>query len=75
MDNWTTLKHLIKAKLSWDVHYSHSRDHEHNQLNWVLHEMEALENKKNNFLFTDVPSFDQKSWEKILEEKGLQGLS
>jgi len=27
------------------------------------------------FLFTGVPKFDQKSWDKIIEEKGLQGLS
>ena len=39
--------------------------------------MEYLEKKEKDkgFLFTDVPTFDQKTWERILEEKGLQGLS
>lgn len=46
-----------------------------NELDWVLKEMEALEKKENTFLFTDIPEFDRKAWEKILEEKGLQGLS
>jgi hypothetical protein len=27
------------------------------------------------FLYTGIPIFDQKTWERILEEKGLQGLS
>jgi len=35
----------------------------------------AVEEKRQGFLFTDVPHFDQKTWDKILEEKGLQGLS
>ena len=33
------------------------------------------EQQEEGFLFTSIPTFDQKSWEKILEEKGLQGLS
>lgn len=45
------------------------------EMNWVLKEMEELERKENTFLFTDIPTFDRSSWEKILEEKGLQGLS
>lgn len=75
MDKWQTLKHLIKAKLSWDVHYSHNRAFEHDQLKWVLREMESLDEKEGGFLFSEIPSFDKKDWEKILEEKGLQGLS
>jgi hypothetical protein len=27
------------------------------------------------FIFTGIPTFDQKAWEEILERKGLQGLS
>jgi hypothetical protein len=33
------------------------------------------ENKEEGFLFTSIPTFDQKTWERILEEKSLQGLS
>lgn len=31
--------------------------------------------REEGFLYTGVPKFDQKAWEKILEEKGLQGLA
>jgi hypothetical protein len=27
------------------------------------------------FLFTGIPTFDQKAWDRIIEERGLQGLS
>ena len=37
--------------------------------------MAVKEDKKEGFLFTEIPTFDQKTWERILEEKGLQGLS
>ena len=37
--------------------------------------MAVEEKKEEGFLFTSIPNFDQKAWEKILEEKGLQGLS
>ena len=33
------------------------------------------EKHEEGFLFTSIPTFDQKTWERILEEKGLQGLS
>ena len=33
------------------------------------------EEKFDGFVFTGIPEFDKKDWEKILEEKGLQGLS
>ena len=35
----------------------------------------AVKQKEEGFLFTSIPNFDQKAWEKILEQKGLQGLS
>lgn len=63
MDKWKMLKDSIKHK------------NENKELDWVLKEMERIENKESCFLFTDVPTFDQKTWERILEEKGLQGLS
>lgn len=37
--------------------------------------LKALDDKQKGFLYTDIPTFDQKTWERILEEKGLQGLS
>ena len=40
-----------------------------------IQKMAVEENKETGFLFTQIPTFDQKTWEKILEEKGLQGLS
>ena len=33
----------------------------------------AVKEEEKGFLFTDIPDFDKKSWEKILEN--LQGLS
>ena len=35
--------------------------------------LKKLEDKPKGFLFTDVPEFDKKTWEKMLSE--LQGLS
>jgi hypothetical protein len=45
--------------------------------NMKLHiqKMAVEEKEEEGFLFTSIPTFDQKTWEKILEEKGLQGLS
>lgn len=37
--------------------------------------MAVKQEEEEGFLFTSIPNFDQKSWEKILEQKGLQGLS
>jgi len=91
MDKWEELKLLINGHLAWPVIYSHSREFEKNELNRVKEWMEYLEKKeseniklhiqkmaveeKKGFLYTDIPDFDQKTWDRILEEKGLQGLS
>ena len=82
MDKWEELKSLVRSRISWPVHYSHSKEFEVGEMNKVLEWMEYLEKKEKEqpvpeqgFLFTDIPTFDQKSWEKILEEKGLQGLA
>lgn len=93
MNKWEELKLLVKADISWPVHYSHSREHEQSRMKKVLEWMEYLEKKESKdiathiqkmavgetkeegFLFTSIPTFDQKAWEKILEQKGLQGLS
>lgn len=77
MDKWEELKKLIDGHLSWPVIYSHSRDFEKGELMRVKEWMEYLEKKEKDtgFLFTDIPDFDKKTWERILEEKGLQGLA
>ena len=90
MDKWEELKKLIDGHMSWPVIYSHSRDFEKGEMQRVKEWMEYLEKKESEtiklhvqkmavkqegFLYTDVPTFDQKTWERILEEKGLQGLS
>lgn len=77
MDKWEELKKLIDGQLSWPVIYSHSRDFEKGEMMRVKEWMEYLEKKEKDtvFLFTDIPEFDKKTWEKILEEKGLQGLA
>lgn len=82
MDKWSELKSLIDAQLSWDVHYSLEKPVEHNAIHKVKLWMDDLDRREkeeleetNAFLFTDVPEFDKKSWEKIQEEKGLQGLA
>lgn len=33
------------------------------------------ESPQEGFIFTGVPTFDQKAWDEILAKKGLQGLS
>jgi hypothetical protein len=77
MDKWEELKLLIDGHMSWPVIYSHSREFEKGEMKRVKEWMKYLEDKEKDrgFLFTEVPNFDQKTWEKILEEKGLQGLS
>ena len=77
MDKWEELKKLIDGHMAWPVIYSHSREFEKGEMQRVKEWMEYLEKKEKDkgFLFTDVPTFDQKTWERILEEKGLQGLS
>lgn len=77
MDKWDELKHLIEADLSHVVHYSSDKKFEHNTMLRVKEWMEYLERKEKKadqgFLFTDVPEFDKKQWEKMLTN--LQGLS
>jgi len=77
MDKWEELKKLIDGHMAWPVIFSHSREFEKGEMKRVKEWMKYLEDKEKDrgFLFTEVPNFDQKTWEKILEEKGLQGLS
>ena len=91
MNKWEELKLLIDGHMAWPVIYSHSREFEKGELKRVKEWMEYLDKKEadsmklhiqtmaskedRGFLYTDVPDFDQNTWDKILEEKGLQGLS
>jgi hypothetical protein len=90
MDKWEELKKLIDGHTAWPVIYSHSRDFEKGEMQRVKEWMEYLEKKESEniklhvqkmavkeegFLYTEIPIFDRKTWDKILEEKGLQGLS
>lgn len=77
-DKWEQLRLLLKAQLSQNVHYSLDRDYEHGTYKAVLRWMDSLDKKEkesNTFLYTEIPSFDRKAWERIMEEKGLQGLA
>ena len=88
MDKWTELKKLIDADLAWPVHYSLDRNYEKGVLMRIKDRMEYLEEKEakeikdhaqimgvkeEGFLFTGIPTFDQKEWDKML--KNLEGLS
>lgn len=75
MDKWEELKGLIDADLSHAVHYSSDKQFEHNSMLRVKEWMAQLEKREGTkgFLFTDVPEFDKKTWEKML--KNLEGLS
>ena len=90
MDKWEELKKLIDGHMAWPVIYSHSKEYENGEMNKVLEWMEYLEKKESKdiathvqkmavkeegFLYTEIPIFDRKTWDRILEEKGLQGLS
>ena len=90
MDKWNELKLLIDGHMSWPVIYSHSREFEKGEMQRVKEWMEYLEKKESEniklhvqkmavkeegFLYTEIPIFDRKTWDRILEEKGLQGLS
>lgn len=82
MNKWEELKLLIDAELSWKVHYSLEKPIEHNSMYRVKKWMDDLEKREkflieetNAFLYTDVPEFDKKSWERILEEKRLKELA
>ena len=75
LDKWEELKLLMKADIAHNVHYSADKRYEHQVTERYLKHMEYLENKEKEkgFLFTDVPEFDKKQWEKML--KNLEGLS
>ena len=90
MYKWNELKKLIDGHMSWPVIYSHSREFEKGEMQRVKEWMEYLEKKESEniklhvqkmavkeegFLYTEIPIFDRKTWDRILEEKGLQGLS
>lgn len=81
-DKWTELRSLIEATLAHNVQYSHDKAYDRYSYQRVLVWMDYLDNREkdhleesNAFLFTDVPEFDKRAWEHILEEKGLQGLA
>ena len=79
MDKWQELKSLIDASISWDVHYSFERPVERNYMHKVRQWMDELDKREKEetspkgFLFDDIPTFDKKTWERLLKE--LQGLS
>lgn len=82
IDKWEQLRLLIESTLAHNVQYSQDKAYDRFSYQRVLIWMDELDKREkqhleesNAFLFTDVPEFDKKAWEKILEEKGLQGLA
>ena len=82
MDKWEQLRLLIEATVSHNVQYSYDKNVEHYSYKSVLQWMDDLDKREkkhleetNAFLFTDIPEFDKKAWERILEERGIQGLA
>lgn len=82
MDKWEQLRLLIEATISHNVQYSYDKNVEHYSFKSVLKWMDDLDEREkkhleetNAFLFTDIPEFDKKAWERILEERGIQGLA
>lgn len=75
MDKWEQLKLLMKADISHAVQYSSDKNYEHGVTKRYLDMMEQLEKREKDkgFLYTDVPDFDKKQWEKML--KNLEGLA
>ena len=77
LDKWESLRCLMKADIAHNVHYSHDKNYEHCVTERYLKYMDELDerDKKQDkgFLFTGVPEFDKKTWEKML--KNLEGLS
>ena len=89
MNKWDELRKLLKADMSFAVHYSHDKRFEHSVTERYLKYMDELDerDKKNHikdhvqvmatkpsgFLYTDVPEFDREQWKKMLEN--LEGLS
>lgn len=64
MNKWDKLKSMIEADLSHSDRFLE-----------VSKWMTQLDIEDNGFYFSGIPEFDRKAWEKILENKGLQGLS
>lgn len=82
MDKWEQLRLLIEGTISHNVQYSYDKNVENYSFKAVLQWMDDLDKREkqyvqesNAFLFTDVPEFDKKSWDRILEERGIQGLA
>lgn len=75
LNKWESLRELMKAEIAHNVHYSSDKRYEHELTERYLRYMDELDerDKKKGFLFTDVPEFDKKQWEKML--KNLEGLS
>lgn len=64
MNKWDKLKSMIEADLSQSDRFLEVNK-------WMM----KLDVEENGFYFTDIPEFDRKAWEQILEKMGLQGLS
>ena len=80
MNKWETLRLLMKADISHAVHYSADKNYEHMVTERYLKYMDELDEKEKKentkqegFLFTGVPDFNKKTWERML--KNLEGLS
>jgi len=75
LSKWEQLRCLMKADVAHNVHYSHDKNYEHSVTDRYLKYMDELDAKEKEagFLFTGVPDFDKKQWEKML--KNLEGLA
>lgn len=81
MEKWDTLRAWLQihASLETDLNsriileYMDNLEEEEKRFREQL--SKPVKKDSESFLFTGVPSFDQKSFEQILEEKGLQGLA
>lgn len=67
MDKWRKLR-------EWDE-LPHTVARYMDELEIEQHRINPFVKHEEGFLYTGVPTFDQKAWDEILEEKGLQGLS
>lgn len=76
IDKWEQLRLLIEATLAHNVQYSHDKAFDRYSYQRVLVWMDDLDKREEEgFLFTGRPTFDQKAWEAMMEERGLPGLS
>ena len=62
----------LKRVKEW-MEYLEKKESEN--INLHVQKMAVKEEVQEGFLFTSIPTFDQKTWERILEEKGIQGLA